>query len=67
MKNSFVKQFDQNIKFNYSCFDRVVLRLITSVACQIYLAGNAPFCYPKKQVNAIPIWSKNFRLSNLLL
>jgi hypothetical protein len=26
VKNSFVKQFDQNIKFNYSCFDRVVLR-----------------------------------------
>ena len=26
MNNSFVKQFDQNIKFNYSCFDRVILR-----------------------------------------
>ena len=26
MNNLFVKQFDQNIKFNYSCFDRVVLR-----------------------------------------
>jgi hypothetical protein len=26
VKNSFVKQFDQNIKFNYSCFDRVILR-----------------------------------------
>lgn len=26
MNNLFVKQFDQNIKFNYSCFDRVILR-----------------------------------------
>ena len=26
VKNSFVKQFDPNIKFNYSCFDRVILR-----------------------------------------
>ncbi|MDO8723594.1 MAG: hypothetical protein Q7J31_15410, partial [Syntrophales bacterium] len=26
MKNSFVQQFSQNIKFKYSCFDRVILR-----------------------------------------
>ncbi|MCK9365489.1 MAG: hypothetical protein M0P74_18050 [Syntrophales bacterium] len=26
MKNSFVQQFSPNIKFKYSCFDRVVLR-----------------------------------------
>jgi len=26
VKNSFVQQFSQNIKFKYSCFDRVILR-----------------------------------------
>jgi len=26
VNNSFVQQFSQNIKFQYSCFDRVILR-----------------------------------------
>ena len=26
MKNAFVQQFSENIKFKYSCFDRVILR-----------------------------------------
>ena len=26
VKNSFVQQFSQNIKFKYSCFDRVIMR-----------------------------------------
>ena len=26
MKNQFVKQFENNIKFIYSCFDRVIVR-----------------------------------------
>jgi hypothetical protein len=26
MKNSFINQFSQNIKFNYTCFDRVIIR-----------------------------------------
>ncbi len=26
MKNSFIDQFSKNIKFNYTCFDRVIIR-----------------------------------------
>ena len=26
MKNSFINQFSENIKFNYTCFDRVIIR-----------------------------------------
>ena len=26
MKNSFINQFSKNIKFNYTCFDRVIIR-----------------------------------------
>ena len=26
MKNSFLNQFSENIKFNYFCFDRVIIR-----------------------------------------
>ena len=26
MNNSFVQQFSDNIKFNYTCFDRVIIR-----------------------------------------
>ena len=26
MNNSFVQQFANNIKFNYTCFDRVIIR-----------------------------------------
>jgi len=26
VKNSFINQFSQNIKFNYTCFDRVIIR-----------------------------------------
>ena len=44
MKNSFVKQFDQNSKFNYSCFDRVVLR---GYIIRLFFAGGiaVPFCF----------------------
>jgi hypothetical protein len=26
VKDSFIKQFSENIKFNYTCFDRVIIR-----------------------------------------
>ena len=26
MNNSFINQFSENIKFNYTCFDRVIIR-----------------------------------------
>ncbi len=38
MKNSFVQQFSPNIKFKYSCFDRVILRGI-SCGCSFRPGG----------------------------
>jgi len=42
MKNSFINQFSQNIKFNYTCFDRVIirgyiLRLFSTAAVVLFL------------------------------
>ncbi len=41
MKNSFVQQFSENIKFKYSCFDRVILR--GYILCMFFPAGVVRF------------------------